>query len=83
MSNSVLFLLLAFGLSVLGGTAVWLHGRPSRRRSSGPDFNATLRALAETRPGARPSRSVGPLDPAPPPRSPRDPRRARERSSGS
>jgi hypothetical protein len=82
MSNSVLFLLLAFGLSVLGATAVWLHGRPSRSRRSGPDFNATLRALAETRDGAAAPRSVRPLDTAPPPRSPRDPRRARERSTG-
>jgi len=82
MSNSVLFLLLAFGLSVLGATAVWLHGRPRRNRRGGTDFNATLRALGETRPGADTPRGVRPLDSTPPPRSPRDPRRSRERSTG-
>jgi hypothetical protein len=83
VSNSVLFLLLAFGLSVLGATAVWLHGRPRRHQRNGVDFNDTLRALAATRRGSEPPNGVGAVDPVGPARSPRDPRRSRERSTGS
>ena len=82
MSNSVLFLLLAFGLSVLGATAVWLHGRPRRHARHGADFNTTLRALAESRRPAPPRRGATSVEPAPPARSPRDPRRSKERSTG-
>jgi len=46
MSNSVVFLLIAVGLSVLGTCAVWLHGRPRRSRSSVELFNRSLQALA-------------------------------------
>ena len=46
MSNSVVFLLIAVGLSVLGTLAVWLHGRPRRSRSSVDVFNRSLRALS-------------------------------------
>jgi hypothetical protein len=45
MSNSVVFLLIAVGLSLLGTLAVWLHGRP-RRRSSVDVFSRSLRALS-------------------------------------
>jgi hypothetical protein len=48
MSNSVVFLLIAVGLSVLGTTAVWLHGRPRRSRRESADLGATLRALSAT-----------------------------------
>jgi hypothetical protein len=82
MSNSVLFLLLAFGLSVLGATAVWLHGRPRRNARHGADFNTTLRALAETRRQMPPRPGDIPVDPTPQARSPRDPRRSKERSAG-
>ena len=83
MSNSVLFLLLAFGLSVVGATAVWLHGHPRKSHRRGPDFNATLRALSETRESAAPTSGVRPIDGTAPARSPRDPRSSREHPTGS
>jgi len=46
MSNSVVFLLIAVGLSLLGTFVVWLHGRPRRPKSSVDVFNRSLRALA-------------------------------------
>jgi hypothetical protein len=46
MSNSVVFLLIAVGLSLLGTFVVWLHGRPRRSKSSVDVFNRSLRALA-------------------------------------
>jgi hypothetical protein len=46
MSNSVVFLLIAVGLSMLGTLVVWLHGRPRRSRSSVDVFNRSLRALS-------------------------------------
>ncbi len=47
MSNSVVFLLIAVGLSFLGSIAVWLHGRPRRARGSSVDhFNRGLQALS-------------------------------------
>ena len=61
MSNSVVFLLIAVGLSGIGTTAVWWHGRPRRSRTENNDFGATLRALSAThkppasRPGAQPT----------------------------
>lgn len=48
MSNSVVFLLIAVGLSVLGTCAVWLHGRPRRSQSSVELFNRSLQALGGT-----------------------------------
>jgi hypothetical protein len=83
MSNSVVFLLIAVGLSVLGTTAVWLHGRPRRGRRENADFGATLRALSSTRHASDPSNGVRPLAPKPPARSPRDPRATRESNTGS
>jgi hypothetical protein len=48
MSNSVVFLLIAVGLSILGSLVVWVHGRPRRPRSSVDHFNAGLRALSSS-----------------------------------
>ncbi len=85
MSNSVVFLLIAVGLSVLGATAVWLHGRPRRNPRHANDFGATLRALSEAQ-RTRDGRPLRPgdasADGAPPAMSPRDPRRARETRPG-
>ncbi len=81
MSNSVLFLLLAFGLSVIGATAVWLHGRPRRHRR-GPDLNDTLRALAQTREGAPAPNGVRPMKASSVRPTPRDQRRTSEPSAG-
>src|SRR5690606_12235957 len=63
MSNSVLFLLIAVGLSVLGTLVVWLQGRPRRPRSSVDMFNQSLRALAttDTRPEPLSGVTVRPL----------------------
>ena len=83
MSNSVAFLLIAFGLSALGATAVWLHGRPRRTRRENNDFGATLRALSESRRASAPARGVRPLDPNAPTMSARDPRRSKESGPGS
>ena len=86
MSNSVVFLLIAVGLSVLGATAVWLHGRPRRNPRHTDDFGATLRALSESQrarghQARRPSHGATDRTDAgtatPPAMSPRDPRRAR------
>jgi hypothetical protein len=46
MSNSVVFLLIAVGLSAVGTLLVWLHGRPRRPRSSVDHFSRSLRALS-------------------------------------
>jgi hypothetical protein len=46
VSNSVVFLVIAVGLSVLGSFVVWLHGRPRRTRSSVDHFNRGLQALS-------------------------------------
>jgi hypothetical protein len=46
MSNSVVFLLIAVGLSAFGSLIVWLHGRPRRIRSSVDHFHRGLRALS-------------------------------------
>lgn len=82
MSNSVVFLLIAVGLSVIGATAVWLHGRPRRHRNENHDFGATLRALGETRRPTNGPTGVRPLDPVSPARSPRDPRRVKDSDPG-
>jgi hypothetical protein len=65
MSNSVLFLLVAVGLSVVGTLAVWLHSRPRRSRSSVDQFSQSLRALGANRERSEPLSGVTPL--------PRDP----------
>ena len=83
MSNSVAFLLVAFGLSAFGATAVWLHGRPRRNRRENNDFGATLRALSESRRSSMPASGVRPQDPNAPPMSARDPRRSKESGPGS
>ncbi len=52
MSDSVLFLLLALALMVIGGGAVYLHGRgPRRKRQSNhtDDLRRSLDALSTTR----------------------------------
>lgn len=82
MSNSVVFLLIAVGLSVLGATAVWLHGRPRRHHHDAGDFSATLRTLAQTQRSSDPSRTAQPVEPKAPTMSPRDPRRSREQRPG-
>jgi hypothetical protein len=46
MSNSIVFLMIAVGLSVLGSLVVWIHGRIRRRGTSVDHFNRGLRALA-------------------------------------
>jgi hypothetical protein len=46
MSNSIVFLSIAVGLSVLGSLIVWIHGRPRRKGSSVDHFNRGLRALS-------------------------------------
>jgi hypothetical protein len=47
VSNSVVFLLIAVGLSILGSLAVWVHGRPRRARGSSVDhFHRGLQALS-------------------------------------
>ena len=81
MSNSVVFLLIAVGLSVVGATAVWLHGLPRRHRNENHDFGATLRALGEARRPTGPT-GVRPMDTAQPARSPRDPRRPKDSDPG-
>ena len=88
MSNSVVFLLIAVGLSVLGTTAVWLHGRPRRSRRESADLGATLRALSATHkpptsrhaPGPRGGTAPGVDHAAGAPR--RDPRPSREARPG-
>jgi hypothetical protein len=84
VSNSVVFLLIAVGLSVIGATAVWLHGRPRRNRRHTDDFGATLRALSQTQiqRDAESARGTRPADPKAPSMSPRDPRRSRESGPG-
>lgn len=81
MSNSVVFLLIAVGLSALGATAVWLHGHPRRTRRHGDDLGATLRALSEAQRNTR-DRTAPRPDATPPAMSPRDPRRAKEPRPG-
>lgn len=86
MSNSVVFLLIAVGLSVLGATAVWLHGHPRRSRHRPNDLGETLRVLSQTQRSSglhRPAQPVDPtVDPKAPAMSPRDPRRSREPRPG-
>ena len=83
MSNSVVFLLIALGLSVLGATVVWLHGRPQRNRRDNNDFGATLRALSENRRSSEPTNGVRPIDPKASAASPRDPRPSKGTRPGS
>jgi hypothetical protein len=68
VSNSVLFLLVAVGLSVIGTTAVWLHGRPRRPKSSVDHFAQNLRALSMHARLSEPPSGITPLgtDMAPP-----------------
>ncbi len=77
MSNSVVFLLIAVGLSVLGTTAVWLHGRPRRSRRANTDFGTTLRVLSETHRPPATRHSAQPADPDTPGFARRDPRPSR------
>jgi len=83
MSNSVVFLLIAVGLSAIGVTAVWLHGRPRRNRRANADLGETLRALSATQRTSRPMNGAHPVDPKAPTMSPRDPRRSKEPRPGS
>ena len=82
MSNSVVFLLIAVGLSGIGTTAVWWHGRPRRSRTENNDFGATLRALSATHkpPASRPG--AQPADPDTSEFARRDPRPLRETRPG-
>ena len=82
MSNSVVFLLIALGLSVLGTTAVWLHGRPRRSRRDNADLGATLRALSATHKPPAPRGGAHPADPDAPGLTRRDPRPSRESRPG-
>ncbi len=63
MSNSVLFLLAAVALSIVGTFAVWLHGRPRRPKSSVDHFAQNLRALSMQRGRSEPPSGVTPLPP--------------------
>jgi hypothetical protein len=80
MSNSVVFLLIALGLSVVGTTAVWLHGRPRRGRRDNGDLGATLRALSATH--KPPVGRGGPPTADAQPAVRRDPRPSREARPG-
>jgi hypothetical protein len=46
VSNSILFLVAALGLSVVGTVGVWLHGRPRRPRSSVDHYAHHLRNIS-------------------------------------
>jgi hypothetical protein len=63
MSNSVLFLLVAVGLSVVGTVAVWLHSRPRRSRSSVDQFAQSLRVIGAHQERSEPLSGVTPLPP--------------------
>jgi hypothetical protein len=63
VSNSVLFLLAAVGLSVIGTCAVWLHGRPRRPKSSVDHFAQSLHALSMQRGRREAPSGVTPLPP--------------------